>query len=339
MLIGNRSWLFENRPVITSTGVVGGPFEKKGKLTEDFHSFSEDLWFGEDSYEKAQKKLLEEACHEALNQGNLQKEDIQFIFAGDLLNQITSTSFACRSLSVPYFGLFGACSTSMEGLALAAFIVNGNGANNVITGSASHNAAVEKTFRYPTEYGSQKPPTSQWTVTAAGVGVVSSSGTGPVVTSATIGKVIDEGLKDPFNMGGAMAPAAVDTIKAHFEDRGLPNDYYDLILTGDLGKIGHAVALELFENEGMQIDQNIFQDAGLMIYNDKQPVQSGASGAGCSAAVTYGHIYNRLKQGDLNRVLVVATGALLSPLTFQQQESIPCIAHAVSIERQGGFVQ
>ncbi|MCR6096573.1 stage V sporulation protein AD [Salipaludibacillus agaradhaerens] len=339
MLIGNRSWLFENRPVITSTGVVGGPFEKKGKLTADFHSFSDDLWFGEDSYEKAQKKFLEEACHEALNQGNLQKEDIQFIFAGDLLNQITSTSFACRSLSIPYFGLFGACSTSMEALALAAFVVNGKGANNVITGSASHNAAVEKTFRYPTEYGSQKPPTSQWTVTAAGVGVVSSSGTGPVVTSATVGKVIDEGLKDPYNMGGAMAPAAVDTIKAHFEDRSLPEDYYDLILTGDLGKIGHAVALELFQNENMQIDQNSFQDAGLMIYNDEQPVQSGASGAGCSAAVTYGHIYNRLKQGELNKVLIVATGALLSPLTFQQQESIPCIAHAVSIERQGGFVQ
>ncbi|PYZ94456.1 stage V sporulation protein AD [Salipaludibacillus keqinensis] len=337
MLVGKRTWMFEKRPVIISSGVIGGPFEKQGALANDFDRFYDDLWCGEKSYEQAQKKLLEDACQEALNKANLKQEDIQFIFAGDLLNQITSTSFACRSLSIPYFGLFGACATSMEALALAAYVVNSQGAQHVLTGSCSHNAAIEKTFRYPTEYGSQKPPTAQWTVTAAGVGLVASQGEGAVVTSATIGKVIDEGLKDPFNMGAAMAPAAVDTIKAHLTDRNLSTDHYDLILTGDLAKIGRPIALELFQQNKISIQEDIFQDAGLLIYKPDQPIQAGASGAGCSAAVTYGHILKRIQSGELKRVLIVATGALLSPLTFQQKESIPCIAHAVSIEHQGGM--
>ncbi|WP_096188573.1 stage V sporulation protein AD [Evansella halocellulosilytica] len=336
MLIGNRTWIFEKRPVITSTGVIGGPFEKKGKLSADFDKLYEDMWCGEDTFEKAQKVLMEDACTTAIDKASLQQDDINFVFAGDLLNQITSTSFACRTINIPYFGLFGACSTSMEGLALAAFVVNGDGANYILTGSASHNAAVEKTFRYPTEYGAQKPPTSQWTVTASGVALVSKSGVGPVVTSATVGKVVDEGLKDPYNMGGAMAPAAVDTIKDHLEDRAIQPNYYDLIVTGDLGSIGRPIALELFEKEGLLVTEEQFQDAGLMIYREGQPVLAGASGSGCSAAVTYGHILNKMKRGELNRVLIVATGALLSPLTFQQQESIPCIAHAVSIEMPGG---
>lgn len=336
MLKGNRSWIFESNPVIIGTGVIGGPFEKKGALTSDFDTFYEDLWFGEKSYEQAQKVLIEDACNEAIRKANLQKEDIQFVFAGDLLNQITSTSFACRSLAIPYFGLFGACSTSMEALALSAFIINGKGANYILSASASHNSAVEKTFRYPTEYGGQKPPTSQWTATASGAGVVASSGNGPIITAATIGKVVDEGLNDPYNMGAAMAPAAVDTIKAHLEDLQIQPDYYDLILTGDLGKIGRAIALELFENENILMREEQFQDCGLMIYKEEQPIEAGASGAGCSAAVTYGNIVNRLNNGELKRVLVVATGALLSPLTYQQQESIPCIAHAVSIEQQIG---
>jgi stage V sporulation protein AD len=337
MLTGKRTWLFETKPVIISTGVIGGPFEQKGAIPEDFDAFYEDQWFGEDSYEKAQKVLFENACETSMQKAGMTKDDIQFVFAGDLLNQITSTSFACRKINIPFFGLFSACATSMEGLALAAFILNSNGADKVMTGSASHYGAVEKTFRYPNDYGAQKPPTSQRTATAAGAAILSKTGAGPAITSATIGKVVDEGLKDPFNMGGAMAPAAVDTIEAHLQDRNLPPDYYDLIVTGDLARIGRNIALELFEKKGLAVQENQFMDCGILLYKKDQQVMAGASGSGCSAAVTYGHLLNRMKRGELNRILVVATGALLSPLTFQQQESIPCIAHAVSIEMQGGI--
>jgi stage V sporulation protein AD len=335
MLNGHRTWVFENKPVIISTGTIGGPFEAKGRIADDFDLLHEDLWLGQDSYEQAQTVLFEESCQKAIEKANLQKEDIQFILAGDLINQITSTSFACRTMEAPYLGLFGACSTSMEGLALGAFIVNGKGAKYLLTGTASHNAAVEKQFRYPTEYGGQKPPTAQWTVTGAGSALLSDKGEGPYVTSATIGKVIDMGLSDPFNMGGAMAPAAVDTIEAHLRDREIDPSYYDLIVTGDLGEIGHKIALDLLNKHGISLTTEKFQDCGMMIYREGQPVLAGASGCGCSATVVYGHLLNRMKKGEFKRMLVVATGALLSPLTFQQNETIPCIAHAVSIELGG----
>lgn len=290
---------------------------------------------GMETYEKAHRVLIEEAMQTALHKANIQKEQVQFIFAGDLINQITPTSFAVKTLQVPYFGLFGACSTSMEGLALASFVVNYQGAKHVLTGASSHNAAVEKQFRYPTEYGGQKPPTAQWTVTGAGAALVcpnDHSKQHPEILSATIGKVIDMGLTDPFNMGGAMAPAAADTIMAHFRDLQLEPSYYDLIVTGDLGRIGNETAFELLHNSGLKMERSQFQDCGLLIYKENQPVQSGASGAGCSATVLYGHLLNQMKKGVYRRILIAATGALLSPLTFQQNESIPCIAHAVAIE-------
>jgi stage V sporulation protein AD len=331
----HRTWLFENQPVIVSSAAVGGPFEANGNLAEDFDMLHEDLWLGEDSYEKAHRVLLEESIYKTIEKANLTKEDIQFLLAGDLINQITPSSFSARTLGTPYFGLFGACSTSMEGLALGAFIVNHGGAEYLVTAASSHNAAVEKQFRYPTEYGGQKPPTAQWTVTGAGACVVGRTGNGPRVTSATIGKVIDMGLSDPFNMGGAMAPAAVDTIEAHLKERSIEPSYYDLIVTGDLGKVGNKVAIDLMTEHGIEINPEQFQDCGLLIYREDQPVLAGGSGAGCSATVLYGHLLNRMRKGELKRILVVATGALLSPLTFQQQESIPCIAHAVSIEYGG----
>ena len=321
--------------MIAATGVSGGPFEANGNLANDFDILHEDLWMGMDSYEKAQRVLLEEAVRTTLAKAKLEKEQVEFLFAGDLINQITPTSFAARTMQIPYFGLFGACSTSMEGLALASFVVNYQGARNVLTGAASHNAATEKQFRYPTEYGGQKPPTAQWTVTGAGVGLITQNIPGqqlPVTTSATIGRVIDMGLSDPFNMGGAMAPAAADTIMAHFRDMELDPSYYDLIITGDLGRIGHDTAFELLGKSGLKLERKQFQDCGLLLYKDDQPVQAGASGAGCSAVVLYGHILNQMQKGRYKRILVVATGALLSPLSFQQKESIPCIAHAVAIE-------
>lgn len=335
MLKGKQSWIFQNRPMIAATGTVGGPFENNGNLAQDFDMFFEDLWLGEDSYEKAQRMLMQHAMDIALKKGKIDKSDVQFLFAGDLINQMTPTSFAAKTIEIPYFGIFGACSTSMEGLALSAFIINYGGANFVLTGTSSHNAATERQYRYPTEYGGQKPPTAQWTVTGAGCALLKSNfgekGV-PVVTSATVGKVIDLGMTDPFNMGGAMAPAAVDTIVSHFNDLNIDASYYDLIVTGDLGQIGHESSFELLKKEGVNIDKNQYKDCGLMIYKDNQPVQAGASGAACSAVVLYGHLLNKMKEGVYKRILCVATGALLSPLTFQQKETVPCIAHAVSIE-------
>jgi stage V sporulation protein AD len=337
MLVGKQSWEFKNRPAISATGVTGGPFEANGRLADDFDILHDDFWIGMDSYEKAQKKLLEEAIQTVMLKQNMQKEEIEFLITGDLINQLTPSSFAARTVGIPYFGIFGACSTSMEGLALASFIVNYNGAKNIITGASSHNAATEKQFRYPTEYGGQKPPTAQWTVTGAGVGLVTVNNNQsniPVTTSATIGKVIDMGLSDPFNMGGAMAPAAADTILAHFKDFQIDPSHYDLIVTGDLAKIGRETTIDLLHNNGLKIYPDRFKDCGLLIYKEDQQVQAGASGAGCSAVVLYGHLLNQMKKGLYKRILIVATGALLSPLSYQQKESIPCIAHAVSIEMQ-----
>ncbi|RHW43242.1 stage V sporulation protein AD [Neobacillus notoginsengisoli] len=338
MLKGSRTWIFENRPEILATGITGGPFESAGHLSSDFDILHDDLWMEEQTYEKAHRLLIDKAIETALKKAGISGNEVQFFMAGDLINQITPTSFAARKAGIPYFGLFGACSTSMEGLALAAFILNYEGAEYILTGASSHNAAVEKQFRYPTEYGGQKPPTAQWTATGAGMALLQKNkgqGKQPVVTSATIGKVIDMGLTDPFNMGGAMAPAAADTISAHFADTGRDPSYYDLIVTGDLAKIGSSTAYELLTNKGLNIEQNKFRDCGMMLYKDDQPVQAGASGAGCSAIVVYGHLLNEMKKGTYKRILAVATGALLSPLTFQQGDSIPCIAHAVSIEMDG----
>ncbi len=331
MLHGHQTWIFPNKPVILSTGVVGGPFEAQGPLAKDFDILHGDTWLGQDSFEKAEKKMLEQACEKAIEKAGLKKEDIQFFLSGDLMNQIISSSFAARTLGAPYIGLFGACSTSMEGLALGSLLINSDSANYVLCGTASHNSSVEKQFRYPTEYGGQKPPTAQWTVTGAGAAILGKNGTGPKVTAATIGRIVDMGLSDPFNMGAAMAPAAVDTIQAHFRDMKTSPDDYDLIATGDLGRVGHQIAKDLLMKHGTDMRDH-FVDCGKMIYAEDQPVLAGASGAACSATVAYGHILNRMRQGEFNKVLIVATGALLSPLSFQQKESIPCIAHAVVIE-------
>jgi stage V sporulation protein AD len=332
MLKGHQTWIFDSKPVIISSAAVGGPFEAKGALSEDFDFLHEDVWLGQDSVEKAEKKLLEQACETAITKANMKKEDVQFFISGDLMNQIISSTFTARTLGIPYLGVFGACSSSMESLALASLLVDSNAAKYVLAGASSHNISVEKQFRYPTEYGAQKPPTAQWTVTGAGAGLIAKDGTGPRVTCATIGRVVDMGLTDPYNMGSAMAPAAVDTIEAHFRDLNIDPSYYDLIATGDLGIVGHKVATELLNKHGLKIPSNIFTDCGMLIYKDDQPVMAGGSGCGCSATVTYGHFLKRMKKGELKKILVIATGALMSPLSYQQKESIPCIAHAVSIE-------
>jgi len=332
MLLGRRTWLFNNQPVIITTGTVGGPLEAQGKIPEAFNILHDDLWLKQNSYEKAQQMMMEEASQFAIKKSDIEKDQVDFFISGDLINQITPTTFASSSIDVPYLGLFSACATSMEGLALAAFILNGEGANYILTGTASHYSATERQFRYPTEYGGQKPPTAQSTVTGAGCGLIARTGSGPVITSATIGKVIDMGMTDPFNMGGAMAPAAVDTIIAHLKDRNVDPSYYDLIVTGDLGKVGQKVSFDLLQERGIKVKKEQYLDCGTSIYHDNQGVLSGASGTASSAVGIYGHFLKLLESGEINRLLAVATGALHSPLTVQQKATIPCIAHAVSIE-------
>ncbi len=332
MLKGRQTWVFENKPVIISSAAVGGPFEAAGELGEDFDILHDDIWLGQDSFEKAEKILLKEAAEKAIEKSGVKKDDINFFISGDLMNQIISSSFAARDLQIPYIGVFGACSSAIEGLAVAANLINSKSAIYTLSGASSHNAAAEKQFRYPTEYGSQKPPTAQWTVTGAGAVVLAQQGNGPKVTSATIGKVIDMGISDPFNMGAAMAPAAVYTIETHFKNMNLDPTYYDLIATGDLGQVGHTIVKDMLKEHGFKMPDNIFTDCGLLIFKKEQPVMAGGSGCACSATVTFGHFLNRMRKGELTKILIIGTGALLSPLSYQQKESIPSIAHAVSIE-------
>ncbi|WP_160034599.1 stage V sporulation protein AD [Paenibacillus sp. An7] len=334
--VGKQSWEFENKPKIIGASSVVGPEEGEGPLKDYFDYIYDNLELGEKTWEKAERRLFQHAAQMAIANAGISKNDLQFFVGGDLMNQIISSSFSARQLGVPYLGLFGACSTSMESLALAALIVDSGGGDKVLAGTSSHNCTVEKQFRFPTEYGAQKPPTAQNTVTGSGCAVVSSTGKGPIVARATIGRVMDLGIKDPYNMGAAMAPSAADTMIAHFRDTGLEPGYYDLIVTGDLASVGLPIAKDLLQKEGIQMEQTVFNDCGLMIYDLKKQtyVFAGGSGCGCSAAVTYGHILKRMERGELNKVLVVATGALLSPLSYQQGETIPCIAHAVAIERE-----
>ena len=338
MLQGYQTWTFPSRPALLASAAIGGPFEAKGPLADDFDVLHADLFLGQDSWEKAEKVLVEEACTKALEKADITKEHVNFFLGGDLMNQIISSSFAARTLAAPYIGMFGACSTSMETLAVAALLVDKQSANYCLAATSSHNASAEKQYRYPTEYGAQKPPTAQWTVTGSGAAVVGADDGKQdlCITSATIGRVVDMGMTDPFNMGAAMAPAAFHTIEAHHRDMRLPGDHYDLIVTGDLGKIGHAILSELLEKHRIGIPLERYQDCGMLIYGDNPDVWAGGSGCGCVATVTYGHILRRLRAGEWRRILVVATGALLSPVSYQQGESIPCVAHAVSIERAAG---
>ncbi len=333
MLQGHQTWIYDSKPTVIASATVGGPYEAQGALAEDFDLLHGDIWLGQDSFEKAEKKLQEEACETAIKKAGMKKEDIQFLLSGDLINQIVPSSFAARTLATPYLGLYGACSTSMQGLALGSVLVDSGFAKNALVCVSSHNAAAEKQYRYPTEYGSQKPPTAQWTVTGSGAALITAKGNGPRITAATIGRVVDMGISDPFNLGAAMAPAAVDTIEAHFRDLNKDPTYYDVIATGDLGRVGHRIAGDLLKEHGLKIPEEIFTDCGVMIYKKDQPVVlAGGSGCGCAAVTTFGHFFNRMRKGELRRILVIATGALLSPMSYQQKESIPSVAHAVSIE-------
>ncbi|USG63583.1 stage V sporulation protein AD [Brevibacillus ruminantium] len=329
--IGRQTWHFPQDVRILSTATAVGPKEGEGPLGSLYDQIYNDMYAGQDSWEAAERRLLEDAVSIALEKAKLTSTDIDVIFAGDLLNQNITTSFAAEKLAIPLMGMYGACSTSMLTLANAASLVNAGYANKAVAACSSHNATAERQFRYPTEYGGQKPPSAQWTVTGAGAAVVGIGGQGPRITYATIGKVIDMGIKDPFDMGSAMAPAASSTLQAHFIDTGRSPQDYDLIVTGDLAAVGFPILKDLMKRDGYDMDR-VYNDCGLMVYSPDQEVFAGGSGCASSAVVTYSHIVSQLNKGLLKKVLVCATGALLSPISYQQGHSIPCIAHAVALE-------
>lgn len=329
--LSRQTWQFTDDVRIQSTATVVGPKEGEGPLGTYFDKVYDDHYAGKQTWEEAERQLMEDAVRLALQKANLTEKDIDMILAGDLLNQNITANFTAELLSIPTLGMYGACSTSMLTLANAAALVNAGFAEKAIAACSSHNATAERQYRYPTEYGGQKPPTAQWTVTGAGAAVVGLGGTGPRITHATIGKVIDMGVKDPFDMGSAMAPAAYDTLSAHFRDVERSPQDYDLIVTGDLAEVGSAILKELMAAKGFDLE-HVYNDCGLMIYTKDQGVFAGASGCASSAAVVYSYIMEQMREGKLKRVLVCATGALLSPTSYQQGNTIPCIAHAVALE-------
>lgn len=330
--IGSQTVKLASPVSIIGTASIVGPKEGDGPLKNYFDIILEDDLWGQESFEKAESKIQEESIKLAIANANLSPKDIEFLFSGDLLNQITSSSYTARQLEIPHFGLYGACSTMLESISLGAMIVDGGFADNVVCATSSHFSSAERQFRFPLEYGNQRNFSSQWTVTGAGATVLSSNGNGPYITYITSGKILDLGIKDVSNMGGAMAPAAIDTISQHFKDTGYTPDDYDLIITGDLGLVGRNIVLDLMKKDGFDLSKN-YSDCGIKIFDGvEQDTHAGGSGCGCIAVVFNGYIYKEMMKGNLNRVLLVATGALHSPIMTFQGESIPGIAHAVTID-------
>lgn len=329
--LGKQTIMLQNPPSISSAASIVGPKEGKGPLRLFFDNIIDDEMWGEKSWEKAESKLIRETFAKVLKKANKTSEQVNYVISGDLLNQCIAASFGLRESEVPFFGVYGACSTMAESMSIGAMLVDGDFADDVLCITSSHFCSAEKQFRFPLELGTQRPPAAQWTVTGSGAVLLSGKGPGPYITHITTGKIVDMGIKDSNNMGAAMAPAAVDTIVTHFNDTGFTPESYDLIVTGDLGAIGKEICTELVAEQGYNI-ANIYNDCGVMIYDrERQDTHAGGSGCGCSATVLAGFIYKKLMDGSLKNVLFIATGALLSPVSTQQGESIPSIAHAVSI--------
>lgn len=329
--IGSQTIKFNKPPSIIGTGTVVGPKEGIGPLKDYFDLIINDDLYSEKSWEKAERKMLKEASEMAIKNSKIPFANIEYFISGDLLNQIISSAFTARELGSPFLGIYGACSTIAEGMGLGAILIDGGYADNLLVATSSHFCTAERQFRFPLELGNQRPPTAQWTVTGAGAAVISSDIKNPRITYFTFGKIIDMGEVDSNSMGTAMAPAAVDTMIRHFQDTGRTPDYYDLIVTGDLSSIGKDVAEDLMKQKGYDISNN-YTDCGIMIYNNKQDVHSGGSGCACAATVTCGYLFKQMLEKKYNRVLLVATGALLSTTSSQQGETIPCIAYALSLE-------
>jgi stage V sporulation protein AD len=335
--MGGQTVRLPSAPAIISCANVVGNQEGKGPLRDSFDCVSEDSLFGQKTWEQAESDMQKRVLNAAIAKAGIDAATLSYIFAGDLLNQCIGTSFALRPSEIPFFGLYGACSTMAESLSLAAMMIDGGFANWTAAMTSSHFCTAERQYRNPLEYGNQRTPTAQWTATAAGAVILCNEGNGPYITHVTTGKIVDWGIADANNMGAAMAPAAYQTLRAHFADTGRTPEAYDLIVTGDLGVLGKEIVTDLFAKDGVNL-MGRYDDCGVLIYdNEKQDMHCGGSGCGCSAAVLTGHLMQEMKKGRIKRLLFAGTGALLSPTSSQQGESIPGICHvvAISTEREG----
>lgn len=319
-------------PTVISSAAVGSKKESEGPLKDDFDYINLDSYFNESTWEKAESRIQREAMNRALEKGELDPSDIDYVFAGDLLNQCTSSVYGLRELGIPLYGLYGACSTMAESLGLAAIFVDSGAAERCAAVTSSHFCSAERQFRFPLEYAGQRTPTSQWTVTGGGAAIIGYGGKPPYIRAVTTGIIEDYGIKDANNMGAAMAPAASSTILHFFKDTGLKPEQFDMILTGDLGYVGSGILLELLEKGGLDIHRQ-HKDCGLLIFDrENQPdVQAGGSGCGCAGSVLCGHILPKVQKGELKNILFIATGALMSTTSVQQGGTIPGIAHLIYI--------
>lgn len=332
--LGKQTVRLEHPPSVAAGACVVGKKEGEGPLREWFDNISDDSYFGQVSWEKAESQMLSRCFSLCCDKAKLSPSQINYLFSGDLLNQCAGSAFAARDLPIPFFGVYGACSTMAESLSLAALAIDGGYADTACAMTSSHFCSAERQFRLPLEYGGQRTPTAQWTVTGAGALILAAEGAGPYVTHVTTGRIYDAGITDANNMGAAMAPAAYETLKTHFQDTGRTPEDYDAIITGDLGRIGHEILTDLFLRDGVDLGP-CSTDCGKLIYDTAaQDVHAGGSGCGCSASVLCGHILQRMTHGDWPRVLFAATGALMSPTTTQQGESIPGICHAVVLDTE-----
>ncbi len=332
--IGKQTIKFNSKPKIISNYSIVGEKEGNGNFKEYFDYILRDDKFGEKTFEHAERKILEHAIFGAIEKANLKISNIELLLSGDLLNQIISSAFTARQLKATFLGLYGACSTMAEALGVGSALIDGNFYNNIACATGSHFSTVERQYRFPLELGNQRPPTSQWTVTGAGCSILAKdflNANDPIISHVTFGKVVDYGITDVNNMGGAMAPAAAKTLISLFEDTKTSPEDYDLILTGDLGKLGSEILLDLMEHYGYVLGSN-YGDCGQMMYNHNQKTFQGGSGAGCSASVFNSYILQKLRKNEVKKVLFAPTGALLSPLSSQQGDSIPSICHAIIVE-------
>ena len=330
--VGKRTVKLQNNPTIISAASVVGPKEGQGPLKEYFNLILQDDLYGEKSWELAESKMVQTAMHMAAQKAGKKLEDINYLIGGDLINQIVPSSFAARELGIPFFGIYGACSTMAEGMCLSAMLIDGGFADLILSGASSHYCTAERQFRFPLELGNQRPPSSQWTVTGSGAAILSANGNGPYITHITPGKITDMGIKDANNMGAAMAPAFVDTLITHFKDTGRSPNYYDAIISGDLGHIGKDIAIDLAQSKGYNIKNN-YNDCGVLMFDKQnQDTHSGGSGCACLGTIFSGYFFKQLKEKKIQKLLMIATGALMNSTSSQQGESIPGIAHAVAIE-------
>lgn len=318
---------------IDECSTVCGPYEKSGPLRRYFDKSYKDLYFGEDSWEKAEIKLVKDALVMILKKSGYKKEEIDLVIGGDLLNQISASCYGCCGVGSSFIGIYGACSSSVLGLIITSIMIDSHFINNAICVVSSHNMSSEKQFRYPTEYGAPRPNSATFTATGAGACLLTDEVSDIRVECATLGKIIDYEQNDPNDMGRCMAPSVIDTLVRHLDDTGRSVDYYDLILTGDLGKYGVEIVKDYMKCN-YNVELNNYNDCGVMLYdlNVQKEVKAGGSGPACSALVVYSYIYNLLKSKKIKRVLVMATGALFSPILLYQKENINSICHAISLE-------